>query len=243
MSSSSARRIDPARDAVPEAGAAECHDASVAPVDSWLGSITPASLTAALPDLAFGAGCLLTWIWPDRMPGWMLQYIVLVMLLEFIVIHSSAILGSMAYGDDPKKKRLGAVLGLGAFYSVFVIGFSLAFKTAWPLITFWGQTLNRLMGAMMGPGVSGKQKLYIQSMWAATAMFYLGGVFLTTLLPIPRLGITSAVESAANLPGSGLWIDDPWRPAAFGFLYFTGVGLVELFQEHWLRNMKPLVRR
>ena len=34
--------------------------------------------------------------------------------------------------------------------------------------------------------------------------------------------------------GSGLWIDEPQRVLAFGFLYFIGTGLSELFSHEWL---------
>jgi hypothetical protein len=206
---------------------------------SWMDSITPASLAAAVPDLTMGAVCLMTWIWAERMPPWIVRYILLVMLLEFIVIHSSAILGSVAFSGDPRAKKLRTVLSLGAMYSLFGLGFCLAFKTVWPLISFWGQTANRLSGAMYGPGLSERQRQYTQGMWGIGAMIYLVGAFLSSLLPIPRWGITAAVERAADLPGSGLWIDDPWRPVVFGFLYFTGVGLFDLFQERWVSHVKP----
>jgi hypothetical protein len=204
--------------------------------ESLWDSVTTASLTAAVPDLTFGLVCLATWFWADRMPSWLLSYIVLVMLLEFIVIHSSAFLGSMAYGDDPKKKSPKALLGLGGFYSLFVLGFCLAFKTAWPMLSFWGQTINRLMGPMLGANLSGRQRAYVRGMWAISGGLYFVGAFVCSLMPWPRLGVTYEIVAAANLSGEGLWIDEPWRPVVFGFFYFTGVGLFELFQERWLKH-------
>ena len=206
-------------------------------------SVTTASLTAAAPDLGFGLVCLATWFWADRMPPWMLDYILLVMLLEFIVVHSSALLGSMAYSDDPRKKRVGALLGLGGMYSIFVLGFCLAFKTLWPILSFWGQTFNRLMGPMLGADLSGRQRAYVHGMWAISAGLYFVGAFVCSLVPWPRLGVTYEIVAAANLSGSGLWIDEPWRPVVFGFFYFTGVGLFELFQERWLNHVPAWKQR
>lgn len=64
-------------------------------------------------------------------------------------------------------------------------------------------------------------------------MFYLAFVFVTTLLPMPKLGITPAVVDAQDLPGSGLWIDEPHRVIAFGFLYFSTWGISELYAHRW----------
>ena len=49
---------------------------------------------------------------------------------------------------------------------------------------------------------------------------YLGGAFLTTLAPVPRLGMTAEVQPRFGLDGGGLWIDEPNRVVAFGVVYF-----------------------
>ncbi len=51
--------------------------------------------------------------------------------------------------------------------------------------------------------------------------------------------ITSAVRADLDLPGSGIWISQPWRFFAFGFLYFTATGISELFGHRWLRGTEP----
>lgn len=70
-------------------------------------------------------------------------------------------------------------------------------------------------------------------------MFYLCFALLATILPLPRLGLTPAVLSARHLPGSGLWINQPPRVLAFGFLYFTAIGLSELREHRWLAGGIP----
>jgi hypothetical protein len=77
-------------------------------------------------------------------------------------------------------------------------------------------------------------KLFMVRGWAVGAMAYLGAVFATTLLPVPELGIDAGVRAAADLPGGGLWIDEPQRVIAAGFLYFTMLGLSELADHAWL---------
>ena len=113
--------------------------------------------------------------------------------------------------------------------------FALAFSTWWPLVAFWGLTLNRLLGALIGQG-EGEEKLLVQRGWAASTLFYLMAVFSTVFIPYPRLGVTPEVLDLVDLPGSGLWIDRPWSVMAAGFGYFTACGLSELSKHGWLRG-------
>jgi hypothetical protein len=195
--------------------------------------ITPAGLSAALPDFAIGIVCLIVWVRPDWLLEGALEYVVMVMLLEFIVIHSSVFLGTTMVSNAEPRLKTKSVLGLGAFYTLFVAGISAAFKSWWPLASFWGQMGNRLLGVWFDRAPSEEQKQKVQLGWGVTCVCYLLGCFATVLLPIPRLGITPEVVARANLSGEGLWIDQPWRVAAFGFLYFTLVGWSELYEHGW----------
>ncbi len=191
-------------------------------------------LFSALPDFALGAVFLITWIRPGAFGGRSIGYLMLVMLLEFINVHSAAFMGNAILAPAARATKVGSIIGLGLFYTLFVGGFSLAFRRWWPLAAFWGLTLNRLTPVLFGRAPQGREKEFVQRGWAVGVMLYLLGAFTTTVLPLPRLGISSAVIQAQELPGSGLWIDQPWRVLAFGFLYFTGWGLSELYAHRWL---------
>lgn len=196
--------------------------------------LSAAGLVAALPDFALGGVFLVTWVAPGTFGRRMVAYLMLVMLIEFLIVHSAAFMGHVAMGAGDRRHKVRSLLGLGALYTLFAGGFALAFKRWWPLWAFWGLTLNRLAGVMLGRGPSGRERHLIKRSWAAGVFFYIAFVFLTTLLPVPALGITPAVVRAQELPGSGLWIDDPQRVLAFGFLYFTAWGISQLFEHHWL---------
>ena len=57
----------------------------------------------------------------------------------------------------------------------------------------------------------------------------------TAFLPLPRLGLTLEVVAGQALPGEGLWIDQPHRLVAAGFLYFAIQGAWNLFGEQWMK--------
>jgi hypothetical protein len=126
-----------------------------------------------------------------------------------------------------------ALVLLVGFYTLFVAGFALAFKTWWPLVSFWTLTFNRLLGLIVGATPDSERVAYLQRTWAIGAIFYVGFAGLTVMLPIPPLGITGAYRG--GIPGEdGLWVTEPWRALAFGFLYFTATGLSELSGHRWL---------
>jgi len=195
-------------------------------------------MAAALPDFVLAFVFLATWIRPAAMGQGRLGHVILVMLLEFIIIHSAAFMGQVLFAPGSRVRRAWSVVGLGAFYSLFVVGFALAFKSAWPLWSFWGLTLNRMLSVLVGQAPEGEEREFLQRGWAACALAYLVFTFATIVLPVPRLGITPEVVRTSALQGHGLWVDQPWRVLALGFLYFSAVGLSELFDHRWLGARK-----
>lgn len=185
-------------------------------------------VVASLPDFALAGAFVATWIDPFAFGPAAVQYYLLTMLLEFIIVHSSALMGSVAFSEIHTRRRVLSMLGLGLFYTLFVGAFALGFGTWWPLWAFWALTFNRMLGVLLGDAAHGEEKRYVQAGWGLSVLYYVGGAFATIWLPLPRLGLERGVLQALDLPGSGLWIDEPHRVLAFGALYFglTGIGEV-----------------
>jgi hypothetical protein len=141
------------------------------------------------------------------------------------------------FGKASRGGKATGLLALGGFYTLFVGAFSLAFKSWWPLVSFWGLTMNRTLGVLIGQVPSGEERDFVQRTWAVSALCYLVFTFATIALPLPRLGITPEVVVQQRLPGSGLWVEQPHRVIAFGFLYFTVVGFSELGRHRWMTTV------
>ena len=192
------------------------------------------ALLSALPDFALGLTFAIAWVRPTWAGPDLVPHLLLVMLLEFVIVHSSAFMGVAATADAPRQRRVRSLVGLGLFYSLFVGGFALGFHTWWPLAAFWGLTLNRLLGVLVGQAPAGGERRLIMAGWAASAILYLGLCTLTLFLPLPRFGLTSEFVRGLHLPSSGVWIEQPHRVIAFGAAYFTLVGCSELAGHRWL---------
>jgi hypothetical protein len=182
----------------------------------------------ALPDAAIALACLVSWFAPNLLGPQTIQWIVSLMLLEFVVVHSAGFMGLVGTFAMPRGKKIAALVGLAAFYSLFAGGFSLGFHSWWPLISFWSLCLNRMLGGFLGQPPKGARFAFTVAGWVAGFVFYLAGVTITCILPIPAFGITPQVVAAQNFRNiSGLWVDEPQRAVLFGVLYFSAVALWE----------------
>jgi hypothetical protein len=184
---------------------------------------------SALPDVALGILFLVTWIDPRVFGEGVLKYALLTMLMEFIVVHSSGFMGFVLWGSSlgAVKKTL-ATLGFGVFYSGFLVGFALGFDAWWPVWAFWGLTFNRLTSALLSREAAGKARERITNEWGMSAAMYLLWVFATIPPWVPALGITPEVIASARLPGTGSWVEEPYRVIAAGAGYFLSQAFLEL---------------
>lgn len=192
----------------------------------------------AVADFCFAAVFLITWIAPNTFGEHTLRFLMLVMMMEFVVVHSSAFMGNVMISRANRGAQATALAGFGLFYSLFAGAFALAFKTWWPITMFWGQTLNRMLGVLFGQVPDDDQKAFIQRSWIASVLLYLVSAFVTIVMPMPRLGITSAVIAAQQIHSSGLWVEQPQRVLAFGVMYFLLTGWSDLKGHTWASGIK-----
>jgi hypothetical protein len=151
------------------------------------------------------------------------------MMLEFIVVHSSVFTGLFAFSDFSRSRRALGVLVISAFYVLFAAAFSAAFETSWPVLAFFGLTLNRMLGAFLGPAPSGNGRQLVLLTWVASTASYVLLAALTVMVEVPALGVTPDVVQAQHFNGSGEWLEEPQHALAFGFLYFLVQGFVSLY--------------
>ncbi len=185
---------------------------------------------SALPDAVTSAFFLSVWIAPAWWGAGAIRTGMLMMLVEFILLHATAMLGSMLLqsdGDrDKRRHRLALVASLGGFYLLFIAAWSYQFRAWWPLLAFGWLLLGKAWQAFQPlPGEARRRRM--QSDWAIGAMAYLAGVFLTVFVPVPRLGMSGAIVAEAGLPGGGLWVSQPQTVIAFGAFYFAVLAITK----------------
>jgi len=188
-----------------------------------------ARLASAAPELAASATYLTAWVAPGRLDPGLIRMLLLGMLVEFLVVHSNGMLGGIVFGTRGEgRSKAGLLAGLGALYLLFAGAFSLAFGSWMPLATIGWLLGSRFWTLVVDPRGRDEERARQMSLWVLSGAVYVLGVFVTILPPLPELGLDAAVRAALDLPGEGLWIDQPHRVMAFGFLYFGILAWAEL---------------
>jgi len=148
-------------------------------------------LAHALPDAITASIFLYAWMAPLRWRETLVAELMLVMLVEFILIHSAPFMGSIVLAsDEGLKKRLVAFAGFTVFYSLFIGGFALGFKSWWPVIAFIWLIAAKLVSIVTDRRHTERQKQRMRGYWGVSALFYLLAVFATLFIPLPEFGIT-----------------------------------------------------
>ncbi|NND03868.1 MAG: hypothetical protein HKN91_13890 [Acidimicrobiia bacterium] len=185
-------------------------------------------IISATFDLALAAVFFITWTNPGSSLARPVEFMVLLMLIEFITVHSSAMLGSTWAGEESRSVRLRTVGVMTGLYALLVGAFSAGFGTWVPFIGFWVLSANRLLSMLIDGKPGPEAKKEAERSWARSVALYLFGAFGTTFLPVPRLGLTLDAMTDIDVAGSGVWVEEPWRVLAFGTAYFGIGGLLLL---------------
>jgi hypothetical protein len=178
-------------------------------------------LLSALPDTLTCLFFVGLWVMPMQFGSQSVANGMLIMLVEFILVHASGFLGGMLLdGAASRRKIVALLLGFGLFYLVFIAAWSWAFQQWWPFFAFGWLLVGKFSHAMKPELSSASRKQTMRSDWVTAGIAYVFGVFITSILPVPEFGINSSVVAQLHLPGSGVWVDEPQRVIAFGALYF-----------------------
>jgi hypothetical protein len=205
--------------------------------------ITPAAAWNALPEALLAAVYLVTWIAPGTFGSQMVRWLFLVLLMELIAIQSAGLMGTVAIASVARAARIAGIVGFAAFYTVFAGSVSIAMASWWPVVGFWGQTLNRLLGVILGQVPDEETRDFVVRGWAASIVYYLGGLFLALLLPVPSLGLTPRYIVTHAIQGSEVWFGQPQKLMAAGLFYYGLTAWSELTDHRWAGRLPALRRR
>jgi hypothetical protein len=177
---------------------------------------------AAVPDAITSGAFFCAWIAPATIGYQRVRDLMLLMLIEFIVMHSGGFTAGILSAENvSRSKRALSLAGLTMFYMLFVLAFSLAFSSTWPIWGFLWLFVSRFLQLFTSRAETDVKMQRMLGAWIVSVLTYLGGAFFTAFVPLPALGITPEVISALHLQGSGLWIEQPWTVIAFGAFYFA----------------------
>ncbi len=189
----------------------------------------------ALPDCITATVYLLTWFSPFLFGLKAVKYLMLLMLVEFIMVHSGGFLGSIFLDEKLTQARKSmSLIGMGFFYLLFIGAFAFIFEAMWPVYSFLWLLIAKLLGIWLSKKQSTHARESQVRLWGVSVMAYLFAVFFTTLLWLPKFGITATRVSEFGIPGKGLWVEQPHTVIAAGFIYFALLAWFKFKQPSWL---------
>ena len=187
-------------------------------------------LTAA-PCFVLAATLILNWIDPMSVnQGKWVRFGVGIMVLEFVLVHSGAMMSSWQRSKEPGQWKVFLVMF--GFYALFAGAMAAAFKS-WELFllfsvvmaTRW-MTCCRMASVRSVPQHAPEIAMRRSGL---SVLFYMFAVFCSIIIAIPELGISASVVSDVYPDrGSGAWERDPERALAAGVIYFSLLGVAEL---------------
>jgi hypothetical protein len=179
---------------------------------------------SALPDGVTAFACLVVWIAPRVFGDDAVKTLLLMMVMEFILVHATGFFTASALATDATRmQRIGPMLGLALVYMLFVCGFAYAFRAWWPLTVFLWLLVGKIAWVFANPRNSDDEKARQMSAWAFSVVAYIGAVFAGLMLPLPRLGLDAATVATLRLPASGEWITYPHKAIASAVLYYAAL--------------------
>ncbi len=188
---------------------------------------------AALPDVALAGACLAAWLVPERIgPRWV-EFLVVGMGMEFIVISATA--GMLLFALTARTRASGIVglVGVGAFASVLVAVLCRAAGTWWPMLGFWILTANRALGVLLGQAPTGKEQDLVTNGWVTSLVLYCVLVPAAAAVVLPAGGLVPEVIADLELVARFTW--QPLQNVlAAGSAYFGAIALSEATDFAWM---------
>lgn len=183
-------------------------------------------IVAVVPDLITASLFLLCWIAPTVIGAGWIKSLMLLMVFEFVCIHATAFLMNLAMADKMSRtKRTVGIVALGCGYLGLAAAIAYAFGAWWPVIAFLWLLVGKLI--IVWEQANKQRQRQQMLIWGISTGAYIVTVLAGVMIPVPALMITDAVREAAELSGSGLWVDHPERMIFSGLLYFCALSYVK----------------
>lgn len=147
-----------------------------------------------------------------------------VLVVEFIAIHSSTMIGELAAGGPALRRYAWVTLGA---YALFALAIPLAFDSLQIALLMGALMVSRLHDIFLPSG--GRERAYGRRRSVISGVLFVLLAFATLFLPIGPGGITpELLEAVWPDRGDGVWEAEPQRALVMGLLYFLLLGLAEL---------------
>lgn len=186
------------------------------------------ALAAAVPCFLMAHRLWRVWRDPESVDsGRWVEYGVSILVMEFVIIHSGAVMGGMV-GSPSTVVSVLSLAGLIAFYSLFAAAIAYGMKSPGLFRSFLLIMLGRVVTIVWATSSEASGYLLTQSL--VSVVLYLFVVVLS-VLPLPAFGLANPkyARQLRRDGGSGLWVNQPHRAIGAATIYFLLLGLAQMY--------------
>jgi hypothetical protein len=180
---------------------------------------------------------LFVWLSPMAFGPEAVRVAFMIMLVEFLLFHATAVLGAQA-----SRGAVGCLplVGFGGAYLLFFVVTAVSYESLWPLGAYTWLLLAKLFSSTIVSRDRTQDQHWQNGIWVLSFIAWLGLALLTAVLPIPQLGMTpDAIEQVESFAISGSLAEYPQKLVVFGAAYFlllawvkfTGFNILDYFSK------------
>ncbi len=179
-------------------------------------------LGVAAPDCLTAATYLVAWIAPTRLDPVRFRNLLAAIVIEFLVLHASALYGfGIAKRQDRLDRRAWILGGLSLLYLIPVTFIAVKLKTEGPILAFFWLFTSRFAFLLIHPGSAAAETRRTVTLWGISLATFMVGSFLVTKIPLPPLGLTPRFVASLSMSGHpNPNAQPPQITIAFGVFYF-----------------------
>ena len=187
-------------------------------------------IVAAVLHFVMAGMFLVVWIWPSVLSEGMFHQLVFFMLVEFVIIVFTGLLAGVTRDTVNRPREAWRFILPFLVYIVFVIPIALLGGGPWLLLAVTLSMLGKVRRLFFAGAAKGRaEATAVMTALGNPLIVYALAASIALCLPVPRFGITPEVtqEASGLATNAKDIIEAAHHYIAFGFLYFTTMGLWE----------------
>jgi len=179
-------------------------------------------LGVAAPDCLTAATYLVAWIAPTQIDPIRFRNLLAAIVIEFLVLHASALYGfGIAKRADRLARRAWILGGLTVLYLIPITFMTVQLKTDGPILAFFWLFTSRFAFILIHPESAAAETRRNIRLWGISLATFMVGSFLVTKIPLPSVGLTPQFVASLSMSGHpNPNAQPPQITIAFGVFYF-----------------------
>lgn len=188
-------------------------------------------MVSALPEAVSAGVFVYAWHHPLDWDPLLVQTLMIVLLVEFFLIHATGFLGFLALDKQGAPlQRYGILGGMVLLYFLIIWFISAMFDVWWPFIAFAWLLVGKAQLFFMPDSDRSSALMHLGFYWSACVVSFLGALFIALIANLPEYGLTPdvAAELGFGVNGGDDMVSTPHKVIGAGAIYFSAMAFFKL---------------